>query len=150
MMTRMKWLSAVLLFGFGCFGGLPMTLAEEAGMRASTPAVKKELVAVVEAQLAAFRKDDVAKAYEYASRALRAQRPRRMFAAIIEANYPEIWANTRAEFGLARDDGEHATIMVVVYAGDDRATFDYSLVKERAGWRIEGVLRRVVTKGNQV
>ncbi len=143
----------LLLVGLAALGlgpGAPLWAASADGMRASTPEVKKQLVDVVEAQLEAFRKADVAKAYGYASRALRAQRPLRMFSAIIEANYPEIWANTRAEFGLAHDDGERATIMVVVYADEGRATFDFSLVRERAGWRIEGVLRRGAGKGNKV
>lgn len=137
-----------MLVGLACVAG--RLLGAETGMRASTPAVKKELVAVVEMQLAAFRKEEIAKAYSYASRALRAQRPLRMFSAIIEANYPEIWANTRAEFGLAHDDNERATIVVVVHAGDERASFDFLLAKERAGWRIEGVLRRTAAKGNRV
>jgi hypothetical protein len=124
--------------------------ADDTGMRASTPETKKELVEVVEAQLAAFRQEDVAKAYGLASRALRAQRPLRMFSAIIEANYPEIWANTRAEFGIAYDDGARARIAVVVHDAEDRATFDYMLVRERAGWRIEGVLRRTKGKGSKV
>lgn len=147
----MKGLVVILLLGLTCVVGIKTSMAaDEAGMRASTPAVKRELVAVIESQLAAFREGDVAKAYGYVSRPLRAQRPLRMFSAIVEANYPEIWANTRAEFGLARDDGERATLMVVVYANDDRASYDFMLVNERAGWRIEGVLRRAPPKGNQV
>ncbi len=110
------------------------------GMRASKPEVRKEVVAVIEAQLAAFRAGELKQAYSYGSTALRAQRPLRAFVAIVQNNYPEIVANTRAEFGLVRDDGRQATVRVHVFAKEGDAAYDYGLVKERAGWRISSVL----------
>jgi hypothetical protein len=110
-------------------------------MRASKPEVKKEIVAAIEGQLAAFRKGEVEKAYGFASAELRAQKPLRTFVAIVEANYPEIWANTRAEYGIARDDGVQATLLVKVFTKDSDATYNFTLVRERTGWRIYGVLR---------
>jgi hypothetical protein len=115
--------------------------AAPGNFRASTPEVKKEIVSVIDAQLVAFRKGDVAKAYSYGAAQLRAQKPLRVFTTIVQANYPEIWANTRAEFGIVRDDGNKATVTVQVYSKQTDAGYDFTLVKEAAGWRIEGVLR---------
>src|SRR4051812_43982500 len=100
--------------------------AADGMVRASTPEVKKEIVTVIEAQLAAFRKGDVAKAYSYAAPALRVQKPLRAFTAIVQANYPEIWANTRAEFGIVHDDGSRATVTVQVYSKTDDAPYDFT------------------------
>lgn len=144
-------LVVLFLVAFGAGGGVARLAASaDPGLPASTREVREELIAVVEGQLAAFRDGDTAKAYGYASRALRAQHAFPVFLAIVEENYPEIWRNTRAEFGLARDNGRRATLRVVVHAADARAAYDFILVPERGGWRIEGVLRRAPGKGSQV
>lgn len=124
--------------------------ADDAAPRASKPEVRREVIAVVDAQLAAFRAGDVRKAYGFASRDLRAQRPQRVFADIVQNNYPEIWASTRAEFGLVRDNGTEATLLVHVFAKDSDAAYDYTLVKEPAGWRIAAVLRHDPKKSDKV
>jgi len=87
-----------------------------AEMRASKSEVKQEIVAVIEAQLTAFRKGELEKAYGYAAADLRAQKSLRTFTTIVQGNYPEIWASTRAEFGIVRDDGTRATVTVQVYS----------------------------------
>jgi hypothetical protein len=141
------WLLGILFFTGPVWATL---LAAEGAMRASKPEVKKEIVAVIEAQLAAFRKGDVDKAYGYAAAELRAQKPLRAFAAIVEGNYPEIWANTRAEPGIVRDNGERATVTMQVYSKTSDAAYDFTLTKERAGWRIYGVLRHEPKKAGKV
>lgn len=115
--------------------------AAAAAMRASKPEVKKEVVAVIEAQLAALRKGDVTKAHGFASAELRAQKPVAVFAQIVQTNYPEIWASTRGQAGIVRDDGAQAAVTVQVYSKAGDAAYDYTLVKESVGWRISGVLR---------
>src|SRR3954471_5199611 len=140
-------LQCVLLF---VVGGALASSAAEPILRASKPEVKKEIVSVIEAQLAAFRKGDAAKAYGFASAALRAQKPLRVFAGIVQSSYPEIWANTRAEFGIVRDDGTQATVTVQVYSKSDDAAYDFTLTKESAGWRINGVLRHEPKKTGKV
>ena len=109
--------------------------------RASTPEVRKEVVTVIEAQLAAFRSGNQAKAYSYAAADLRAQKPLPVFSEIVQRNYPEIWRNTRAEFGLVHDDGRQATVTVQVFTKEGDAAYDFTLLKEKPGWRIYGVLR---------
>lgn len=118
----------------------------EGELRASKLEVRKEVIAVIDAQLAAFRAGNAAKAYTYAAAPLRAQNSLRVFSAIVQNNYREIWASTRAEYGLVRDDGRHATVLVHVFADESDAAYDYVLVKERAGWRIGSVIRHEASR----
>ncbi len=142
-----RWIAIVMLGTMFAGGsGSAPAVAAESVLRASKPEVKKEIVAVIEAQLAAFRKGDVAKAYSYAAADLRAQKPLGVFGAIVRENYPEIWASTRAEPGIVRDDGGRATVTVQVYSKAGAAAYDFTLVKEKAGWRIYGVLRHAPRK----
>jgi hypothetical protein len=117
------------------------TAAEPAALPASKPEVRKQIVATIDAQLAAFRRHDVVVAYTYSSTTLRAQKTLRAFAAIVSANYPEIWNNTRAECGIVHDNGTVATVLVHVFATGGDASYDYELVQERGQWRVHGVLR---------
>lgn len=119
-------------------------------MRASKPDVKEAIVRVIDAQLAAFRKGDVQKAYSYAATDLRAQKPLPTFLAIVQANYPEIWTNRRAEYGIVRDDGTKATVTVQITSKDGDAAYDFTLIKEAPGWRIYGVVRHEPKKGGRV
>ena len=68
----------------------------------------------------------------------------------MQNNYPEIWANTRVEFGLVRDDGTQATVLVHVFSKASDVSYDYGLFKERAGWRIGRVLRRNAAGADKV
>lgn len=132
-----------------CLAADPVRAAEPA-MPASKPEVRKEIIAVIEAQLAAFRKGDAARAHTHASAELRAQKPLRAFTAIVRESYPEIWANTRAEFGIVRDDGARAAVTVQVYSKAGDAGYDYALVREKAGWRIHGVRRHAPSAGGKL
>lgn len=147
----MNWLRGLAALSAGwMFFGAALHAAEGATWPASKPDVRHEIVAVIEGQLAGFRTGDVPQAYRYASTELRAQKPLRVFSAIVRENYPEIWRNRRAEFGLVRDNGASATVLVHLSGPDGEATYDYTLVKERAGWRISAVLRHASGKADQV
>ena len=143
---RRAW---ILLLAF-ILGLVALARAEPPTMPASKPEVRKDVIAAIEAQMAAFRKQDYEKAYSYAAAALRAQKPLPVFVAIVEAKYPEIWVNVRAEFGIVRDDGRSALVLVHVFAKDSDASYDYNLVKEGGRWRIVGVLRHAVVKEEKV
>jgi len=148
-MKRRMFLGAVLA-SLGCALGGVVGRGAEGSMRASKPELRREVVAVIEAQLGAFRDKDTKAAYGLAATAFRAQTARRQFELIVLNNYPEIWSNTKAEFGLVRDDGTRATVLVQVYAKEGSAGYDYGLVKERDGWRIESVLRHAPKKAEKV
>lgn len=133
-------LRRILLFWVFWLALVPAGLGA-AELRASKAEVRKDVITVIEAQLAAFRADDTAQAYGLASATLRAQFPQRRFASIIQSNYPEIWTSTEAEYGIVRDDGTRARLLVHVKSEQGQASFDYVLVKERNGWRIGSVVR---------
>ncbi len=71
------------------------------GLHYSRPAERKELIAVVEGQLAAFRANDFDKAYGFAAQGLRQQFTVEQFTVMITRGYPIILHNERAEFGSA-------------------------------------------------
>ena len=147
-MNSLRGLAA--LFAGAMLGSSALSAAEGAALPASKPEVRREIVAVIEGQLAGFRDGDGRKAYSFASAELRAQKPLRVFVAIVRENYPEIWRNQRAEFGLVRDNAATATVLVHISGPDGEAAYDYTLVKERAGWRISAVLRHATGKADQV
>jgi hypothetical protein len=131
-----------ILWGVFTLVGGNVGAAEPGGMRASKPAVRTEIVEVIDGQLAAFRAKEVGRAYAYASTGLQRQTPIRRFAILVRDGYPEIWANARAEYGLVRDDGARATVTARVFSADgESAAYDYVLVREEDVWRIAGVLR---------
>jgi hypothetical protein len=126
--------------GFAC-------VAAADTLHISKPEVHDEIVAAIEGQLAAFRANDIGKAYDYAAAGLRANTPLTAFARMVRQSYPEIWQSTRAEFGLVRDDGAKARLIVHVFSKAGEAAYDYVLFKEAPGWRIGGVLRREARPG---
>lgn len=124
--------------------------ADGVAMPASKPDVRRQVIEVVEAQLAALRAQDPAKAYGYVSAGLRAQMPVAVFAAIVRESYPELWTNTRAEYGIVRDNDVRATVMVHVFSQQREASFDYTLEKERGRWRVRAILRHQPEPGTEM
>jgi len=144
----MKWMCALVIVMAAAALG---QAAESGAMRASKPAVKTEIVATIEGQLAAFRGGEIERAYAYATSRFQIRMPIRQFAQSVRLGYPEIWTNERAEFGLARDDGRRATLTARIFAKDGRsAAYDYVLVREDDFWRIAGVLRHEAKDGSRM
>jgi hypothetical protein len=141
-MMRIGGIIGGLFLAALAWAGAVAHAAEPGGMRASKPAVRTEIVEVIDGQLAAFRAKEVGRAYAYASTGLQQQTPIRRFAILVRDGYPEIWANARAEYGLVRDDGVRATVTARVFGAEgESAAYDYVLVREEDVWRIAGVLR---------
>jgi len=106
----------------------------------STKAVKAELVQVIDEQLAAFRRDDYWAAYHLAARELRRQYSLPVFELMIRRGYPLIARNQGADYGLARDNGVEAEVLVIVRGADGQpGDFRYLLVYEDEAWRIGSV-----------
>lgn len=114
-----------------------------AELRPSGGEVRAAVQAVVEAQLAALRRGDWVVAHGYASAAQRARLGPPGFARMLQQSYAEIWRNERATFALVRDDGVSAAVTVRVSGAAGAADFDYGLVREPDGWRINSVVRRL-------
>ncbi len=134
----------VLRFGwiFALVGAMAWASVRAADpvLRPSKPEVRRELEAVVAEQLRAWREDRPIDAYGYASSALRAQFPFEAFVVMVRRGYPGIVGNRRAEFSVARDNGGSAEVSVQVFPQKGEAVrYRYRLVREEAGWRINGV-----------
>ena len=116
----------------------------QAELKLSSAQVRKAVIALIDAQLQAFRAHDLKKAYSLAAPALRAQVPMAQFVNIVKSGYPEVWANQSATYGIVRSSDERATVDVKVKGADGSASYDYILLKGIDGWRVGGVLRHVL------
>jgi len=143
-MVRRSFLGLLVALCAGWFGAAARAQDEPAELKPSTAAVRKEVIAVIAGQLAAFRTAQPAAAYDFAAPALQAALPLRRFLSVVKSGYPEIWTNREASFGVVRDSGERATVAVKVQGSDGSASYDYILLKVAEGWRIGGVLRHVL------
>lgn len=136
-------LLSLLLGGMIAAGSLAPAAPADApktAPHASTDAVKKELSDVIDAQLAAFRAGDYAKAYTFAASSIRDMFPPENFAAMVQTGYPVIAHSVRADYGLSFDTGEDAVIHVQIEDGKKTSReFQYLLKKEDGGWKIGGV-----------
>ncbi len=121
-------------------GGALLTAAEPA-LRPSRPDVKVALETIVSAQLTAWRENRPADAYACASASIRAQFPLEAFVVMVRRGYPEIATNRRAEFSAAQDNGRIGEVSVrVTPAEGSPVRYRYLLIREDAGWRINGVV----------
>ena len=86
--------------------------------------------------------NDFKHAYALASAGIKAQFDERLFAALIRRGYPALLRAGDADLGVVRDqDGEQAQVTVAVTDRQQRSmVYLFSLVKEDAGWRINGVV----------
>ena len=109
----------------------------------SIDAVKAELTAVIDAQLAAFRADDYSRAYTFAAAGIRAQFPAADFEKMVRTAYPRIARSASADYGLALDNGDEPAVAVRVTGADPgagSAEYLYTLTREQDGaWKITGV-----------
>ncbi len=106
----------------------------------SSDALKKELTAVIEGQLAAFRANDYPKAYTFAAAEIRSLFPVEDFEKMVRTNYAVIARSTHTEYGMAFDTGEEAVVNVRIQNAEKKSVeYQYLLKKEDAGWKISGV-----------
>ncbi len=132
-----RLIALVLCFLSFC---LPVNAAGAGDFQPSRTAVRKELVNVVEAQLAAFRTGNAAKAYSYASTEIQKHFSQADFEAMVQTTYPAIAHSLSAKFGPVLDDGSQAVVHVAVTSTNKRRTiYGYLLVRQKGKWRISGV-----------
>ncbi len=106
----------------------------------SSDALKKELTAVIEAQLTAFRANDYPKAYTFAAAEIKSMFPVEDFEKMVRTNYSVIAKSTDTEYGVAFDTGEEAVVNVRIQNAEKKSVeYQYLLKKEDAGWKISGV-----------
>ena len=97
-------------------------------------------------QLDAFRRDDWAAAYTYASSAIQSRFGLEAFRQMVTSGYAEIARSLRATVShVEMIDADHGFVQVRV-DGQNGQSVDalYELVDEQGSWRIEGVLTKPV------
>lgn len=127
-------LAAALLFFFVTPGGVPP-------FQPSQAQVRRQVVNVIEAQFEAFKAGDFARARSFAAAALQAQFNVAAFERMVKEGYPVIafWRALSVE--AVQDNGREAVVEVFVQSQRGRLhRFRYWLLREEAGWRINGVL----------
>ncbi len=103
-------------------------------------AVKKELTAVIDGQLDAFRANDYSKAFAYASSMIQGMFAPEDFEKMVKSAYPVIAHSVSSEFGTMLDTGEQVVVSVRVQNADKQSVeYQYLLKKEAGGWKINGV-----------
>ncbi len=130
--------------------GVPAIHAQGAGggpLRLSRPPVREQLVAVVTAQLAAFRAEDWATAYAAAAGPFQAVMSPAEFVSVITRKYPVVLKNTRADFALPSDNGVVAVVPVRVFGAGTSEAYNWLLVKEGKDWKVTGVVPQSTAGG---
>lgn len=134
-----RFTKATLLLFFFSLCGVAFLITDRVRERVVTPA-PRELFAVVNEQLAAFRSDDFSSAYRKASIGVQHKFTLPQFEAMVRQNYAEMANARRVEFGSVRTEGSTALVQVFFFAGDGSArVFLYSLIAEDGGWKVGGV-----------
>ncbi|WP_343117068.1 DUF4864 domain-containing protein [Ostreiculturibacter nitratireducens] len=113
--------------------------ASAAGLRAEPPA--DAIRGVIGAQFDAFRAQDEATAFTFASPAIKGmfQTPQN-FGVMVRNGYPMIWAPGDVEFlGLREERGFLYQRVRVTDRAGEVFFFDYEMVESEAGWQINGV-----------
>jgi hypothetical protein len=97
---------------------------------------------VVMQQLEAFRRDDFATAYTFASVMIRQMFDRARFEAMVRGGYPEIAHSASATIaGSRRGDAGEIYLLIRIVGDNGRAVEAvYELVSEAGAWRINGVV----------
>jgi len=99
---------------------------------------------VVMQQLEAFRRDDFATAYTFASVNVRQMFDRAGFEQMVRGGYPEIAHSASATVDGSRRGDAGEIYLFIRVLGDNGRTIEavYELVSEGGGWRINGVVTR--------
>lgn len=136
-MTRLAKASLLLFFFSLC--GVAAFVTHRWNERRPPPQ-PRELFAVVNDQLAAFRASDFPGAYRYSSTGVQQKFTLAQFEEMVRRNYAEMANATRVEFGSVKIEGRSAVVQVFFFRRDGSVrTFLYSLLSEEGQWRIGGV-----------
>ena len=130
-----RWLLVLMLFVW------PMDWSWAANdLKPSEMKTKDALHAVINGQLAAFRKDDYAGAFVYADNGFKNQLSLGQFERMVKTGYPAIAHSTSARCGLSFDNGDEAVVNVRIFSdGREPVDYQYALRRDGEAWRITGV-----------
>ena len=104
--------------------------------------VMKEVRDTISLQIAAFKQNDIKKAYTFASANIRAQFPSpEVFGLMVRNGYPVIWKPKSFKFTRFKDLGNRCIQRVLFQSyNGSLETYDYILEKNDNLWKIAGVL----------
>lgn len=129
--------------------GSSFFIAHKLRTRTSPPA-PRDLFAVVNQQLIAFRASDFQGAYHYAAAGVQKKFTLSEFEKMVRRNYPEMARAERVEFGFVEARAGGAVVQALFFDADGSArSFVYSLVSEDGRWRIAGVEEIARHRSNQ-
>jgi len=136
-MTRSA--KASLLLNFLLICGSAFVVTHQRHQRSPAP-VPRELFAIVNQQLVAFRAADFQSAYRHAATGVQQKFTLAEFEDMVRHNYPEMIRARRVEFGLMKMEGSSAFVQVF-FVGTNGVvhSFIYRLTNEDAVWKIDGV-----------
>lgn len=128
----------------------PEPLHPEAAVAAQAPAgpafrrseggMRTELSAVVEGQLAAFRTNDFARAYSFASSGIHRIYSETAFTDMVKKDYGVFAQIEESHILDVQDDGEHGIVEISVKGRNQEVReFRYLLGREKLDWKVEGV-----------
>lgn len=121
-----------------------LALALAAAMIAGPAAAQNEaddIRAVISEQIEAFKADDFARAFTYASPNIKRMfgDPAR-FGRMVREGYPMVWRPADVRFSaLSEDGGRIVQSVLMTDAGGALFIVEYEMVTEGDGWRINGV-----------
>jgi hypothetical protein len=142
---------AGLLFFFFALCASSLFVAQKLRERIPPPA-PRELFAIVNEQLLAFRAADFQSAYRHAATGVQQKFTLTQFEKMMRRNYPAVASQIRVEFGSVRVRGASAVVQVFFFAPDGSVrSFLYSLINEDDSWKIDGVEEmRIHRSGDQL
>lgn len=136
-MTRA--LKAGLLLSLFALCAISFFVAQKLRERLPSPA-PRELFAIVNEQLAAFRSADFQSAYRHAATGVQHKFTLAQFEKMVRQNYPEMTQTQRIEFGEMKVQGGSALLQVFFFSGNGSVrSFLYSFTRENDSWKIDGV-----------
>lgn len=100
-----------------------------------------DVVATIQNQLDAFREDDFAKAFAYASPGIKRMfgNPER-FGQMVRNGFPMVWRPSAVEFLDFKDEGGQVSQMVLFRdANGVPIVLEYFMIETENGWQIDGV-----------
>ncbi|MGV6805612.1 MAG: DUF4864 domain-containing protein [Ruegeria sp.] len=112
-----------------------------AGLAAGAQAQNAEIEANIQAQIQAFKADDFATAFTYASPNIQTLfRTPENFGAMVRNGYPMVWRPAEVRFLELRQVAGLWWQKVMVVDADGRVhVLDYQMVQLENGWKINGV-----------
>ena len=136
-MTRT--IKASLLFFLFALCALAIVATHRVRSQAPPPA-PRQLFAVVEKQLAAFRAADYSSAYRQAASGVQQKFTAPQYEAMIRREYGDLSGAQRIEFGFVKANGSAALLQVFFHGANGSVrSLLFSLIAEGDSWKINGV-----------